>query len=395
MAGGSGNLFPFLGEKPPGHECLCRFGHGLSRVSRIPRTRHQSTTRGRLPILSDVAQQAAVSLTTASRALDPDNDHPVSDGTRARVRAAAARLAYRPNPMARALRTRRVPTIAIVVHDVTDPYFAEIVRGATAAASARGFLTVVCSSDRDPATELRYVDMLSLSRVSGVIFAGGGLDEEHYRRRMASYARTIAHYGGAIVALAPRFERWPAEMPDNRAGAGLVTQHLLALGHVRIAMISGPKPLRTSREREHGYLEAMRSAGASPNLMRADFTTAGGAAAMARLLAKGSPTAVFVASDTMAFGALAELRRQGLGVPEDVSVAGFDDIPGLEFVHPRLTTVHVPMAELGAAGVQRLMRQLDGEDESTTTQLHAVKLMVRESTGMPRDYDRGRSSQIR
>ena len=116
---------------------------------------------------------------------------------------------------------------------------------------------------------------------------------------------------------------------------------------------------------------------------------------MARLLAKGSPTAVFVASDTMAFGALAELRRQGLGVPEDVSVAGFDDIPGLEFVHPRLTTVHVPMAELGAAGVQRLMRQLDGEDESTTTQLHAVKLMVRESTGKPRDYDRGRSSQIR
>ena len=108
---------------------------------------------------------------------------------------------------------------------------------------------------------------------------------------------------------------------------------------------------------------------------------------MARLLADRSPSAVFVASDTMALGALAELRRQGLGVPEDVSVAGFDDIPGLEFIHPRLTTVHVPMAELGAAGVQRLMRYLEGDDTSTTTRLHAVELMVRESTGKPRGDD--------
>lgn len=105
---------------------------------------------------------------------------------------------------------------------------------------------------------------------------------------------------------------------------------------------------------------------------------------MVRLLDGGSPTSVFVASDTMALGALAELRRRGLGVPEDVSVAGFDDIPGLEFVHPRLTTVHVPMAELGAAGVQRLMRQLDGDDTSTSAHLHGVQLMVRESTGRPR-----------
>ncbi len=281
-------------------------------MSRVPRQRRPATILSKLPILSDVARQAAVSLTTASRALDPDSSHPVSDRTRARVQAAATRLAYRPNPMARALRTRRVPTIAIVVHDVTAPYFAEIVRGATAAASARGFLTVVCSSDRDPMTELRYVEMLSLSRVSGVIFAGGGLDEEHYRRRMGGYAR-------AIVALAPRSERWPAEMPDNRAGARLVTQHLLALGHVRIAMISGPQTLRTSHERERGYLEAMKAAGAEPVLMRADFTTAGGAAATARLLANGSPTAVFVASDTMALGAQTMSRWLDLTTSRDWS----------------------------------------------------------------------------
>src|ERR1700682_5572923 len=172
-----------------------------------------------MPVLSDVAKHAAVSLTTASRALDPDNDHPVNARTRARVQAAAERLAYRPNPMARALRTRRVPTIAIVVHDVSDPYLAEVVRGATKAASAKGFLTVVCSSDRDPATELRYVEMLSLSRVSGVIFAGGGLEEVNYRRAMRGHARSIAHYGGAIVALCPRAAPRPCGAPENRSGA--------------------------------------------------------------------------------------------------------------------------------------------------------------------------------
>jgi LacI family transcriptional regulator len=342
--------------------------------------RRSAVTAVRMPVLSDVARQAEVSLTTASRALDPDNDHPVHERTRARVQAAAQLLSYRPNPMARALRTRRVPTIAIVVHDVSDPYFAEVVRGATAAASARGFLTVVCSSDRDPVTELRYVEMLCLSRASGVIFAGGGLEEANYRRAMSGYARSIADYGGAIVALAPRAERWPAELPDNRTGARLVTEHLLSLGHVDIAMIGGPSGVRTSRERELGYSDAMRRAGCRPRIVASDFTTAGGARATSAILARGSPTAIFAASDSMALGALAQLRVRGIRVPEDISVAGFDDVPGLEFVHPNLTTVHVPMAELGAAGVARLLNELDGEPHSARVQLHPVRLVVREST---------------
>jgi LacI family transcriptional regulator len=353
----------------------------------VPKEPRAEKSKRRIPVLSDVARQAAVSLTTASRALDPDNDHPVNGSTRARVLAAATRLAYQPNPMARALRTRRVPTIAIVVHDVSDPYFAEVVRGATAAASARGYLTVVCSSDRDPMTELRYVEMLCMSRVSGVIFAGGGLEEAHYRRRMSGYARSIAHYGGAIVALAPRSERWPAEVAANRDGARMVTEHLLSLGHVRLVMISGPATLRTSGEREIGYLEAVKAAGVKPLIVRGDFTIHGGAESIARLLDEDSPTAVFLASDTMALGALSELRRRGVAVPDDISVAGFDDIPGLDFIDPRLTTVHVPMVEMGAAGVARLLRQLDDGDKSSKTQFHPVQLVVRDSTGKPRDVN--------
>jgi DNA-binding LacI/PurR family transcriptional regulator len=218
-----------------------------------------------------------------------------------------------------------------------------------------------------------------------VIFAGGGLDEPHYRRAMSGYAQSIADYGGAIVALQPRAEHWPSEVPDNRTGARLVTDHLLGLGHVGVAMISGPATLRTSREREVGYSDAMKKAGLKPHIVAADFTPAGGAQAIAGLLQDRTVTAVFVATDSMALGALAELRRQGIRVPEEISVAGFDDIPGLEFIHPNLTTIHVPMAELGAAGVARLLQELDGGPNGTRVRLHPVELMVRESTG-PRKY---------
>jgi LacI family transcriptional regulator len=152
-------------------------------------------------------------------------------------------------------------------------------------------------------------------------------------------------------------------------------------------MISGPATLRTSRERELGYTEAMKRTGAKPWIVASDMTTAGGAQAMAGLLTGRPPTAVFVASDAMALGALAELRRQGVEVPEKVSVAGFDDIPGLEFIHPTLTTVRVPMAELGAAGVGRLLGELDGERLITRVRLHPVELVIRESTG-PRPTSR-------
>jgi LacI family transcriptional regulator len=150
-------------------------------------------------------------------------------------------------------------------------------------------------------------------------------------------------------------------------------------------MISGPATLRTSREREVGYSRAMEAAGAKPVIVRGDFTIKGATEATARLMAGNSPTAMFLASDTMALGALTELRRLGVRVPGDVSVAGFDDIPGLEFIHPTLTTVRVPMAALGAAGVARLLQQLDDDDTSTRTHFHPVELVVRESTGKPRE----------
>jgi LacI family transcriptional regulator len=331
--------------------------------------------------LADVAHLAGVSAATASRALAPAQRHPVAEVTRGRVEAAASQLGYRPNPLARGLRARRASTIGVMVHDVADGYFAEIVRGATAEAARAGFLTMVCSSDRDPATELRYADTLIDHRVAALLFAGGGLRDQAYQEAIADRAAGLASYGAAVVSLAPRVERWPSEVTDDRGGARLATQHLLDLGHRLIVLLTGPDNVQTSRERVAGYLEAMRASHLRPLVESATFTPRAGAAAVGRLLDRGERfTALFAASDTMAIGALSELRRSGLEVPRDVSVVGFGDVPGWEFRTPPLTTIRSGLAQIGAAGVRRALAQLEGLDRPPRVRVHRVELVVREST---------------
>jgi LacI family transcriptional regulator len=328
-----------------------------------------------------VARLAGVSAATASRALASARTHPVAETTRLRVAAAAAELEYRPNPLARGLRARRTSTIGVMVHDIGDGYYAEIVRGAAAEASRAGLLTMVCSSDRDPATELRYMDALIDHRVAALLFAAGGLRDRAYQRAIADRVAGINSYGGAIVSLAPRVERWPAEVTDNREGARLATNHLLGLGHRRIALVTGPDNVQTSRERAAGYVAAMRAARAAPITAAGTFTPEAGAGAVGRLLDGGEHfTALFVASDTMAIGALTELRRRGLDVPGDVSVVGFGDVPGWEFRTPPLTTVRSGLALIGAAGVRRALAQLEGRDRPPRVRVHPVELVVRQST---------------
>ncbi len=337
--------------------------------------------RDPLSSLVDVARLAKVSLSTASRALNPEATHPVKRATRQRVTEAAQRLEYRPNLMARGLRRRRLPTIAVVVHDVTDAYFAEIVRGAEDEAYKQGYLTFVCSSRRDPAAELRYVEMLRLSRVSGVIFAAGGLIEPNYQRAMRRQVEAIRDYGGAIVALAPRVERWATEVADNSGGARLMTEHLIGLGHRRIAFITGPANVATSAECESGYQLAMKAAELKPLVEPGDFSTAGGGRAVASLMKRDHTfTALFVSSDTMAIGTLSELHRRGVRVPEDLSVGGFGDIQSWEFAHPALTTIRIDLAGIGAAGVRRALEQVAGRDAAPRVRVHPVSLVTREST---------------
>lgn len=335
--------------------------------------------------LIDVARRAGVSLATASRALNRDQTHAVSAATRARVEEAAAQLDYLVNPSGRSLRVGRLSSVAVVVHDLTDPYFAEVARAVAERAWQAGMLTMVCSSDRDPRVELRYVEMLVRSRVAAVLFAGGGLADAAHQRAVRRRTEEIAAYGGAVVAIAPHGEEWPAEVPDNRGGAAAAARHLTALGHREIALITGPRRQLTSREREAGYREGLAEAGLRPIVTAGDFTPKGGARAVQRLLDRGRPfTAVLASNDGMAIGALQQLQRAGVAVPAQVSVLGFDDIPRIGYLSPALSTVRVPLQTMGRAAVERALAIVSGSPPDVPrVRVHPVSLVTRASTAPP------------
>ncbi|MHB8621320.1 MAG: LacI family DNA-binding transcriptional regulator [Chloroflexota bacterium] len=336
--------------------------------------------------LTDVARTAGVSVATASRVLNP-GDHPVGAATAERVRKAAIELGFRPNALARGLRERWARTVGIIVHDITDAYFAETARGIADAALADGFLSIICNTDRDPAEELRYVGMLCESRVAGVLFVGGGLDDEAYRRSLRTCVTDLEHYGARVVALGPRRDRWPAELPATGGGARLAAAHLLDLGHRDIAVISGPPKLRTTDERDHGFFGELRAAGIEPNprlIATGHYTRESGAEAMRQLLDRGAPfSAVFAQNDAMAIGCLHALREYGLRVPEDLSLMGFDDVSTISYLNPPLSSIALHMRQIGIAGVARLRGLLAGTDRGPRIRIHPAHLVARASTARP------------
>jgi LacI family transcriptional regulator len=233
------------------------------------------------------------------------------------------------------------------------------------------------------------VQLAREQRVAGVLFAGGGFASRSYRTAMRRQIDTLRGYGAHAIALEPRGARMPAEIPDNRDGARQATEHLIALGHRRIAFIDGPAQVLTSRERLQGYRDALEAAGLPFDerlVASGGFSEEGGRAALAGLL-DGGPgfTAVFASNDGMAIGCMVELRSRGLSIPGDMSLVGFDDIPTVQWLHPQLTTVRVPMEEIGAAGVARLLALLDGDAPPTDrlVNVHPCELIVRASTAPP------------
>ena len=331
--------------------------------------------------LTDVARLAGVSPATASRALDLGRLQTVAEATRIRVQEAAARLGYRPNPLARGLRARPTDTMAVIVHDILYPYFSEVARGAGEAAAGAGYLTIYVSSGGELASELHYLDLLRHQRVAAVLFAASGTGDSAYQDAVAARVEGIRAYGGAVVALGPRTGPWPTERVDLRAGSRLGTEHLIELGHRRIASVFPPENLATTAERMAGHVEALRTAGLEPATpVHSEIALPAAAAAAASLVAGAKFTALFVASDTLAVGVLGELRRRGVRVPEDVSVVGFGGLVDWENRSPALTTVRTFPGKLGAAGVRRALDLLAGKDGPPRVRLHPVELVVREST---------------
>jgi LacI family transcriptional regulator len=314
-----------------------------------------------MPSIVDVAKLAGVSVTTVSRVIN-NSSHPVNPETRNRVLNAAAELNFVPSALARALVSDNTHIIGIIVGDASDPYFATIVRGISDVARENGYLTMVCNSDRVSQMELSYVRLMSNYRVDGIIFAGGGLNDDDYLDEMRDLIDGLKERDVPVIILGShRFQAHLISI-DNVQAAMDMTEYLIGLGHRRIGFIQGPQVLSTSILRLKGYRQALEKHNIpyDQNLVAAsNFTYEDGQRATNLLVkCKPQPTAIFGSNDLVAIGCLGWLRELGIAVPGEISVAGFDDISAARYVNPPLTTISVPMREMGATGMRHLLKMI-------------------------------------
>jgi DNA-binding LacI/PurR family transcriptional regulator len=330
---------------------------------------------GRSPRIYDVARAARVSIATVSRVAN-GTAH-VGAQTEGRVRRAMERLGYRPHALARGLAARRSHTVGLLITDILDPYFAAIVRGAQERSESAGYAVLLGDASVHTAAEDVLVKRLLERRVDGLIVASS--------RTTDAYAAQLKSEDIPVVCINGRIGQFAhAVQIDHREGARLAIDHLAALGHKRIAHITGPVGVPTRHERLASYRAALKDAGLAydPALVVAGVTSVPESqAAAGRLLASASPpTAIFAYNDRWAIGAYQAIRAAGLRVAADVSVVGFDDIVMTEWVDPPLTSVSQPRREMGRIAIDLLLSVLAGED---APELVVVKpsLAVRGSTG--------------
>ena len=331
--------------------------------------------------ITEVARLAGVSTATASRVVG-EVDYPVSQATRERVLEAARQLDYVPNALARGLLKSTVPIVGVIVHDITDPYFNEVVRGVEDAATAAGYLVITCSSDRDPARQNSYARLLRSLRAAAVIFAGSGIDDGDANEELARHVTGMRANGSAVVHLSPHAAGPPDVGVDNVAGIAAMVAALVELSHEQIAYFTGPQTLLVARERLAGYRRGMAEARLDMDerlSVDTGFDRAGGAAGVNELMARGVEfSAICCANDLLALGALQRLAELGRAVPTDISVAGFDDIAIAALTAPHLSTVRLPLREMGRRGFDVAMRTLNGE--KVAPQTLPTQVVMRDST---------------
>ncbi|MDI6101103.1 LacI family DNA-binding transcriptional regulator [Actinoplanes sp. NEAU-A12] len=300
--------------------------------------------------LADVARLAGVSPATVSRVIN-DSAKKVNEELRERVLAAVAQLHYVPNAHAQNVARPRKSAVGVIVHDVSDPYFAEITRGLQRQAGAHDRLLVICNSYREPERELAYVALLRAQQVHALILAGSGYHDDLFTERLNAELNAYQQAGGRVAVIGRHRLVGSAVLPGNETGAYELGVRVLGLGHREVGVIAGPRYLTTTTDRLTGFRRAFDEAGVAlppARLVYSDFTRDGGAVAASALLdTEPGITALITLNDSMAVGAMAALRERGVRVPEDVSVTGFDDMPIARDVTPALTTVRLPLVEMG------------------------------------------------
>lgn len=337
---------------------------------------------GRAPSIADVASRAGVSTTTVSHVIS--GKRPVNGRTAASVRRVMRQLGYVPNHSARSLRLGMSRTLGLVVPDISNPYFAELAKGAADAGEQRGFNLVLSHTGFDAAREARYLDVLRSGGIDGMVYAAGAPPSAG---QLEELVRTFH-----VVVVDEELGSVPVDtvVSDHEGGGRLAGEHLRNLGHRQILTIEGPAGLDSSSRRARGFASAFAGVEARLEPVAGDYRPESAVAAVEAALTDGFPwfTAVFAENDLMALAAIETLTDRGYRVPEDVSVLGYDDIALAALVRPALTTVRQPVYRMGWVAADRLVASLLGEGPPDPIKVVLdVELVVRGTSGRPRSQE--------
>lgn len=324
--------------------------------------------------LRDVAAHAGVSPATVSRTLN--GDERVHPDLRARVFAAVETLGYRRNLLARNLRRQRLDAIGVVVSDIENPHFSEMVSVIEDEGFRVGYRALVCTTSESSERQRTYLRMLADQRVAGVILSTSDPAAPEIGVLLDAGIPVVAFDRGVHDA------RADTVLADNTAGLQQATQLLIDLGHTDIAFVGGGRGVRTSAERLKGYRQAMRGAGLKPLAVSGDFRLEGGRRAVARLLESARPpTAVLVANNLMTLGALKAAHDASIAIPQQLALVGVDDPYWAEFVSPAITTLAQPVASMAREAFNMLLARVGGETGPPLRSLHSLGLVIRASSG--------------
>jgi LacI family transcriptional regulator, galactose operon repressor len=331
--------------------------------------------------LEDIAKETGFSISTVSRVLSNSN-YPVSEPIREKVIRVAATMGYEPNIAARSLRTDRTDTIGIIVDDLLSPFTPPIVRGIQDFLNEHGFLSLIVNSDWNPDQEQAAIKTLLSRPVDGIIFVEYSHQTTSDALNQSNKPHVFVHrlFGSPIKN---------SVVPDDYFGASLATKHLIGLGHHRIGYINGPENWHTCRARLRGYQDTLASHNLSFDaslIQPGDWEMESGYAAAKNFLEQDKPpTAIFAANDSMALGAIYAIQDAGLRIPEDIAVVGYDNRNFTTTVRPRITTVSMPVIEMGGVAAELLLKQIaEGRKEEEEIKVKG-QLIIRETCGAPED----------
>ena len=327
--------------------------------------------------IKDVALKANVSTTTVSHVVNSTRF--VSDKVRHEVELAIRELNYVPSAVARSLKSNSTKTIGMLIPNCSNPYFAEIVRSVEDHCFGAGYALILCNTDDDPHRQAAYLQVISEKRIDGTIIISTGEDKDLLRLLKGLTIPT--------VLLDREIEEVNCDLVETAhvQGAWMATEHLIGLGHRRIACLAGPTNLNSSAQRIEGWRSALAKSGltaeASHLLWQSDFSSQGGFTTMQAILqAPKVPTAVFVCNDLMCIGAMSAAHQAGVRVPQDISLIGFDDIELARFASPALSTIAQPKHRIGVTAVDMLLERIQGGRVEARQVILQPELIIRNST---------------